>query len=131
MCIYVSLCVFLHASLCCLSLCLCSAASSYRQVDEMISTARSLSEYYRAVQDDKTNRTLYILTLVTSVFVPAQFLTGLYGTALPAFYLLSPLFCLYCAVLCNFFLVNRECFYLVVLSCTGSLCSYCYCFCYQ
>lgn len=25
------------------------------------------------------NKTLYILTLVTSVFVPAQFLTGLYG----------------------------------------------------
>ena len=46
----------------------------------MLSTARSLSEYYRAVQDDRTNRTLYVLTLVTSVFVPAQFLTGLYGT---------------------------------------------------
>jgi hypothetical protein len=49
------------------------------QVDEMLTTARSLSEYYRAVQDDRTNRTLYILTLVTSIFVPAQFLTGLYG----------------------------------------------------
>jgi hypothetical protein len=50
------------------------------QLDEMITTAKGLSEYYRAVQDDRTNRTLYILTLVTSIFVPAQFLTGLYGT---------------------------------------------------
>ena len=45
----------------------------------MLSTARGLGEYYRAVQEDRMNRTLYILTLVTSVFVPAQFLTGLYG----------------------------------------------------
>mmetsp|Transcript_4129 Transcript_4129/g.7007 ORF Transcript_4129/g.7007 Transcript_4129/m.7007 type:complete len:693 (+) Transcript_4129:92-2170(+) len=48
-------------------------------VEEMITTAKGLSDYYRAVQDDRTNRTLYILTLVTSIFVPAQFLTGLYG----------------------------------------------------
>jgi len=49
------------------------------EVEEMLSTARGLGEYYRAVQEDRMNRTLYILTLVTSVFVPAQFLTGLYG----------------------------------------------------
>jgi Mg2+ and Co2+ transporter CorA len=45
----------------------------------MISTVRSLKEYYRAIQEDRMNKTLYVLTLVTSVFVPAQFLTGLYG----------------------------------------------------
>ena len=45
----------------------------------MISTVHSLQEYYRAVQDDRMNKTLYVLTMVTSVFVPAQFFTGLYG----------------------------------------------------
>lgn len=64
----------------------------------MLSTARSLGEYYRAVQDDRTNRTLYILTLVTSVFVPAQFLTGLYGTALTPISLLSSPSCSSCTV---------------------------------
>jgi Mg2+ and Co2+ transporter CorA len=43
------------------------------------STAERLNEFYRTVQDDRMNRTLYILTLVTTIFIPAQFLTGLYG----------------------------------------------------
>ena len=45
----------------------------------MQSTSERLNEFYRTVQDDRMNRTLYVLTLVTTVFVPAQFLTGLYG----------------------------------------------------
>ena len=73
------MCVFVWSVYHCPCGCLC-VCLLVQQVDEMLSTARSLSEYYRAVQDDRTNRTLYVLTLVTSVFVPAQFLTGLYGT---------------------------------------------------
>ena len=49
------------------------------EVDNLISTGHHLHEFYRTVQDDRMNRTLYVLTLVTTVFVPAQFLTGLYG----------------------------------------------------
>lgn len=46
----------------------------------MLSTIERLVNFYRSAQDDRMNRTLHILTLVTSVFVPAQFLTGLYGS---------------------------------------------------
>ncbi|CAM9347596.1 unnamed protein product, partial [Ectocarpus fasciculatus] len=49
------------------------------EVDEILSTVQRLGEFYRSAQDDRMNQILHILTLVTSVFVPAQFLTGLYG----------------------------------------------------
>ncbi len=31
------------------------------------------------LQNDQMNRVLYALTLVTTTFIPAQFLTGVYG----------------------------------------------------
>eukprot|EP00937_MAST-01D_sp_MAST-1D-sp2_P001533 g1533.t1 len=45
----------------------------------LLHKSRHLHDFYRTIQDDRMNRTLYILTLVTAIFVPAQFLTGLYG----------------------------------------------------
>lgn len=52
---------------------------NFLQVDEILSTVQRLTEFYRSVQEDRMNQILYLLTLVTSIFVPAQFLTGLYG----------------------------------------------------
>ena len=49
------------------------------ELEEMTDTADSLTKYYTSIQDERTNRSLFILTLVTSIFVPAQFLTGIYG----------------------------------------------------
>jgi magnesium transporter len=49
------------------------------QVEQILSTVQRLGEFYRSVQEDRMNQILYLLTLVTSIFVPAQFLTGLYG----------------------------------------------------
>lgn len=38
---------------------------------------------YKTLAEDKMNKVLYILTLVTAVFIPAQFMTGLYGMNFP------------------------------------------------
>lgn len=35
--------------------------------------------HFQSVQDEQSRKVLYLLTLVTSVFVPLQFLTGLWG----------------------------------------------------
>jgi Mg2+ and Co2+ transporter CorA len=40
---------------------------------------QNLFTLYRSIQDEQQNRVLLLLTLVTSIFVPAQFLTGLWG----------------------------------------------------
>jgi hypothetical protein len=41
--------------------------------------AKSISDQFHQYSDSKTSSVLYALTLVTTVFVPGQFLTGLYG----------------------------------------------------
>ena len=41
--------------------------------------AKSISDQYHQYAEAKTSSVLYALTLVTTVFVPGQFLTGLYG----------------------------------------------------
>lgn len=45
----------------------------------IIDNADSLKKLYQTLQADKMNRDLYTLTVVTSVAVPAQFLTGVFG----------------------------------------------------
>lgn len=40
---------------------------------------QNLFTLYRSIQDEQQNRVLLLLTLITSIFVPAQFLTGLWG----------------------------------------------------
>ena len=41
--------------------------------------AKSISDQFHQFSEAKTSSVLYALTLVTTVFVPGQFLTGLYG----------------------------------------------------
>jgi len=41
--------------------------------------AKSISDQFHQYSDSKTTSVLYALTLVTTVFVPGQFLTGVYG----------------------------------------------------
>jgi magnesium transporter len=41
--------------------------------------ARSLNQIYVNEQQYHINQAVYILTVITSVFIPAQFLTGVYG----------------------------------------------------
>jgi Mg2+ and Co2+ transporter CorA len=41
--------------------------------------AKSISDQYHQYAEAKTSSVLYALTLVTTVFVPGQFLTGIYG----------------------------------------------------
>lgn len=51
-------------------------------VDEMQTMqekAKGLFQFYQTTQESQGNRVLYMLTLVTTIFVPAQFLTGLWG----------------------------------------------------
>jgi len=48
-------------------------------VASMQSWARSLKDDYSYIQQDSMNRTMYLLTLITALFIPAQFLTGLFG----------------------------------------------------
>ena len=45
----------------------------------MESRLESLTTAYSAKLDEQNNRVLYILTLVTTLITPAQFLTGLWG----------------------------------------------------
>jgi len=39
-----------------------------------------MHELYDMLQDRKMNSTLYLLTIITILFVPASFLAGVYGT---------------------------------------------------
>ena len=43
----------------------------------------SLVEVYREAKETQTNKVLYLLTTVTTIFIPAQFLTGQYAHASP------------------------------------------------
>jgi len=55
-----------------------------QSVLELIETLRelcvSMHELYDMLQDRKMNSTLYLLTIITILFVPASFLAGVYGT---------------------------------------------------
>eukprot|EP00667_Euglena_gracilis_P006734 EG_transcript_6797 len=48
-------------------------------VASMQAWARALKDDYSYIQQDSMNRTMYALTLITALFIPAQFLTGLFG----------------------------------------------------
>lgn len=41
--------------------------------------AKSLEEAYEKSQDKQMNSTLFLLSIISAVFLPAQFITGLYG----------------------------------------------------
>ena len=49
------------------------------QTRRMLEHSKELLTLYKTLQDERMNRILNILTLVTSAFLPAQFLSGLYG----------------------------------------------------
>jgi len=55
-----------------------------RSVLEFIETLRelcvSMHELYDMLQDRRMNSTLYLLTIITILFVPATFIAGVYGT---------------------------------------------------
>lgn len=53
--------------------------TSAHEISTYLTTAKELQALYRTLQEDKMNRVLYVLTLTTAVFIPAQFMTGLYG----------------------------------------------------
>lgn len=53
-----------------------------RELDALVDRARILHEQLRARQDEKTQRTLYLLTLISGVFLPVSFITGLLGVNL-------------------------------------------------
>jgi magnesium transporter len=48
-------------------------------VASLQASSRSLKDDYSYMQQDAMNRTMYLLTLITALFIPAQFLTGLFG----------------------------------------------------
>jgi hypothetical protein len=43
------------------------------------------SQEFKSLRDQRTNDVLYTLTIVTTLFVPLQFLTGVYGYAVIRF----------------------------------------------
>lgn len=45
-------------------------------VEGVTQNADKLKELYQSIQQDQMNKVLYILTMVTTIFIPAQFLTG-------------------------------------------------------
>ncbi|KAJ0394016.1 hypothetical protein P43SY_006848 [Pythium insidiosum] len=47
--------------------------------DKHLDACKSLTEEYHSIQSAKQNRVSFLLTLVAAIFLPAQFLTGLYG----------------------------------------------------
>jgi len=48
-------------------------------VSSMQTWVKCLKDDYSYIQQENMNRTMYTLTLITAFFVPAQFLTGLFG----------------------------------------------------
>ena len=51
----------------------------FDEIDTLVKKASSLKNIYRTQKEDKQNKILFILTLVTTVVIPGQFLTGLWG----------------------------------------------------
>ena len=62
------------------------------EIGGCIEMCDSTKEEFKSLRDQRTNDVLYTLTIVTTLFVPLQFLTGLYG-------------CVACRVLCLFMCV--------------------------
>jgi len=54
---------------------------SHLQADvvETVEMLEKMSSEYNTYVDNRMNKVLYLLTIVTTTFVPAQFFTGLYG----------------------------------------------------
>eukprot|EP00667_Euglena_gracilis_P004903 EG_transcript_4935 len=48
-------------------------------VSSLQTWVKNLKDDYSYIQQENMNRTMYTLTLITALFVPAQFLTGLFG----------------------------------------------------
>ena len=48
-------------------------------VRTMLNTSKELSNLYRTIQEEQSNRVLQLLTVVTTSVLPAQFMSGLYG----------------------------------------------------
>lgn len=49
------------------------------EIGGCIEMCDSTKEEFKSLRDQRTNDVLYTLTIVTTLFVPLQFLTGLYG----------------------------------------------------
>ncbi|MBU8894856.1 hypothetical protein KRR26_04540 [Corallococcus sp. M34] len=53
--------------------------SQLKELDTLIERGRILNDELKSRQDAKTQRTLYLLTLISGVFLPLSFITGLLG----------------------------------------------------
>eukprot|EP00056_Hartaetosiga_gracilis_P008676 m.124880 g.124880 ORF g.124880 m.124880 type:complete len:170 (-) comp12966_c0_seq2:481-990(-) len=49
------------------------------ELEEMQEVSHNMILLYQSYQDERMNQFLLVLTMVTTVFIPAQFLTGLWG----------------------------------------------------
>ncbi|RKH21000.1 hypothetical protein D7Y13_36900 [Corallococcus praedator] len=58
------------------------AGSLLKELDALVERARVLHEDEKARQDDKSQRILYLLTIISGVFLPLSFITGLLGVNL-------------------------------------------------
>ncbi|WP_120542445.1 CorA family divalent cation transporter [Corallococcus terminator] len=58
------------------------ASSLLKELDALVERARVLHEDEKARQDDKSQRILYLLTIISGVFLPLSFITGLLGVNL-------------------------------------------------
>merc|ERR1712037_707240 len=48
-------------------------------IDQLQQMSRSLEDAYRQYQDRRMQRTLFIFSMVSAVFLPMQFISGVYG----------------------------------------------------
>lgn len=51
----------------------------HEDMSGMVKSVEALQQLYKTAQNDQMNRILFALTLVTTVMLPGQFLTGVYG----------------------------------------------------
>ncbi|MCY1047106.1 hypothetical protein OV208_37740 [Corallococcus sp. bb12-1] len=58
------------------------ASSILKELDALVERARILREDEKARQDDKSQHILYLLTIISGVFLPLSFITGLLGVNL-------------------------------------------------
>lgn len=58
------------------------ASSVIKELDALVERARILHEDEKARQDAKSQRILYLLTIISGVFLPLSFITGLLGVNL-------------------------------------------------
>lgn len=52
---------------------------TYLNKQLIIIHTRAHTQEFKSLRDQRTNEVLYTLTIVTTLFVPLQFLTGVYG----------------------------------------------------